>query len=46
MEIFENFVYTIIQSSKIDNMIKNKESVYVEKKVWRTAYNLLKEAQS
>lgn len=45
MEAFENLVYTIIQSQKINEMIRNKETVYIEKKIWRTAFNFLDEAK-
>ncbi|AGT44554.1 hypothetical protein DYQ05_10060 [Treponema pedis] len=45
MEIFENLVYTILQSKKIDEMIRNKKTVFVEKKIWRTAFNFLNEAK-
>ena len=46
MEIFENLVYTIIQSQKIDDMIRNNETIYIEKKIWRAAFNYLQEAKS
>ena len=45
MEAFENCVYTIIQSQKINDMIRNNESEYIEKKLWRTAYSFLLEAK-
>ncbi len=45
MNPFENCVYTIIHSEKIDEMIRVKESIFVENRVWRKAFEFFEEAK-
>lgn len=46
MPVFEYLVYTIIKSEKIEQMLATGETVFVEKKIWRSACNFLQEAKS